>query len=163
MNNHQLLIIPPLIALCIFFTSILFADQLVIKLDKPPSDIPAVCGDSWQESDIQMTINSIPDVANCVFYLQDSQFAAAPAQLLLNLSTLGDIHQIEVDLYDFCDIGCTTAVLLNQSEIVSEVANQSSVQETLTLTNPNNLGVDQLKLQSKEAFFFEIRIDYTPN
>jgi len=164
MNDQHLLKSAHLLSilLLICFSPLLWADQLVIKFEQPTSQSPVNCGDSWVESEINMTINTFPDVANCVFYLQDSQFMAAPAQLSLNLSALGEIHQVEIDVNDFCAIACTTAVLSGNSEIVSEVTNQSYSMETLTLSNPDNFAIDQLQLQSKEAFFYEIRIEFTP-
>jgi len=140
----------------------LFADQLIIKFEQPPTNEPTNCGDSWIESEVNMTINTIPDITNCVFYLKDSQFTAAPAQLILDLSTLGEIHQVEIDINDFCAIGCTRALLANQSEVVSEATNQTFLSETLTLTNTNDQSIDKLQVQSREAFFYEIRIEYTP-
>ncbi len=124
-----------------------------------PSMMPTTCFTIFTEEGIPQQL--INNGNSCSFDYYGGQLGLFPATLSVDLSSLGSVAQVEVDINDFCGSGCSEAALLDNGNVVLSTSNTMvGSPETLQLDNLGLMAVDELQLSSFEAFFFEIRITH---
>ena len=141
-----------IIASCLF-------SQTIIPFDNPVPSAPTMCNDIWTESGIPQQLIPIPPSATCSFDYSSGDLFLFPAKLSLDLSSFNDITTIEVDLIDFCAIGCTVIELFETGNSVGSVSNSiSNSNETIVYNNSGMDQIDEMTIESFENQMFEIRI-----
>jgi len=137
-------------------------EKLVINFDEANPAFPSNCGDTWIEEGVPMQIANVPELNTCSFFVSPNSFALAQGRVTLDLSNLGIINQIAIDIIDNCSFDCTTAAMFTSGDqLVDSAGNQTFDNETLVLTNPQQLLVDYMYFQSFEGAVLEVRICYT--
>lgn len=127
-----------------------------------PSMAPTSCFTIFTEEGIpQQLVNNSGSCSYDYSTGNGGELWLFPATLSVDLSSLGSIVQVEIDINDFCGTGCSQASLLNNSVVVHNTSNMMvGSAETLLLDNSNMLAVDELTMSSFEGLFLEIRITY---
>jgi hypothetical protein len=147
------------------------AANITITLDAGTIPAGVVCGQVWQEAGVSMNFANTEAIdcsgaGNCFFGANPgfgpNDIALFPSRFVVDLTTIpGTVTAAEVDVIDFCGIGCTSAFLEDGAVLVSSDFNTVvSSQETLSLTS----GVfvpDLLAVSSCEGAVVEIRITFT--
>jgi hypothetical protein len=149
-----------LVALSLFITVPASAEIITLTLDDVSVE---KCGETWIEAGVELSFvpttdeDCTPD--RCYFGLDPDRVWLWPARLNLNLSGLvGHVTQVEVDIIDYCRVGCTRAFLYDGALTVDSVANSLvSDPETLILYN-DGASVDRAAVSSCEGTVLEIRI-----
>lgn len=137
-------------------------EKVVINFDEADPAFPANCNDVWTEDDISMQITNVPEFSSCIFFVSPNSFTLAQGRVTLDLSNLGIISEIAVDVIDNCSFDCTTAAIFsNNNLLVDKAGNQTFANETLLLTNPQQLPLDYMYFESFEGAVLEVRICYT--
>jgi len=137
-------------------------EKVVINFDEADPAFPTNCGDTWIEDGVSMQITNVPELNSCTFFMSPNSFAMAQGRVTLDLSNLGIINQVEVDVIDNCSFDCTTAAIFTTGDqLVDKAGNQTFDNETVILTNPQQLPIDYMYFQSFEGAVLEVRICYT--
>ncbi|MDY6968303.1 MAG: hypothetical protein SVR08_06585 [Spirochaetota bacterium] len=130
--------------------------NITITLDQISSSLQ--CDEIWTESDVILSISSLE--ATCAFNVTDELGVVwlYPASLILDFKNIkGRIKNIEVDIYDYCGQGCTTASLFNDNiELASDGNETIMMLETLNLSTDSE--ADKLVISSYEGKVLEIRL-----
>jgi len=138
------------------------AETLVLTFDTANPAFPANCNEVWEENGIPMFVKPF-SADNCgTFGLGNSSIFMAPAKVNFDLSSLGTINSIEVDIGDNCGFGCTKADMFFGYNLIATVENSVIGQETLVYTNTNNELIDAMCVSGGESGVNEVRIDYEP-
>jgi len=147
------------------------ATAVTRTLTLDPATIPATvtaCGISWVEAAVSMSFVSttVDDCApgNCFFgigTLDPGGVDLFPARLRVSLLSIdGDILSAEVDVIDYCGVGCTQAFFYNGGALVDAAGNTVVSQpETLAISTGGS-AADVLAVSSCEGACVEIRIEY---
>ena len=135
------------------------ADVITITLDGV--DV-SECGETWIESGVELSFveTTAEDCTegSCYFGLGTDSVWLYPARLNLDLSGLaGTVTQVEVDIVDYCGVGCTAAFLYEGASTVDSAYNVGSA-ETLTLLS-GGASVDRAAVSSCEGMVTEIRLE----
>lgn len=131
---------------------------IVISFDDP-SMVPTSCDVIFTEEGVPMQLVDInPGV--CFFNYDDlgGNLDLFPAKLSVDLSGLGQIERVEVDIANLCGQGCTGIELLNNGVVILSDDGTGGAPITLVLDNSNLAAVDELTLFSFEDRFLEIRL-----
>lgn len=134
------------------------APSVIISFDNPVPGPPADCDIVFTEEGVPMQFLSS---AGCSFFYDPGSgvIGMAPSLLSIDVSGLGDISKVEVDILDYCTPGCSTAELLNIGfPVASESNTVVGMLETVVLDNAVLLPVDEITLTSFEGEFHEVRI-----
>ncbi len=132
--------------------------DIVVTLDNVnPNILPYQV---WNEAGVNLSLQNHPTSGTCSFGIDPDGIWLYPAMLNLDLTGLpGRVVSAEVDIIDYCGVGCTVATLWEAGVTLSQDANtMSGVMETLVLTNPGAGFPDQLTVTSFEGKVFEIRL-----
>lgn len=133
--------------------------QTTISFDNPNPSAPTSCNDSWTESGIPQQLVPIPPATTCSFDYSSGDLWLFPAKLTLDLSSLNNISSVEVDIIDWCDIGCSNVDFFQNGNAVGNASNTTSnVAETIIYNNTAMDDIDEMTVQSFENQIFEIRI-----
>jgi len=145
-------------------------EKIELNFDNANPALPNNCGETWVEEGISLQIDNYDNLPNCNFLFNNNAVQLSPAQLSLDLSSLGFISQIAIDIKNNCgDIvtnrstfatGCTEAEFLASSSIVETVENTGFGAETLFFTNTNNVQIDNMNVKAFNSEISEIRICY---
>lgn len=146
---------------CLIFSPIFSQTTVTLSFDNP-SMVPSSCFTIFTEEGIpQQLVNNNLSCSYDYSTGNGGELWLFPATLSVDLSGLGVIERVEIDINDFCSIGCSQASLLNNSGAVLNTSNTMvGSPETLLLDNSNLLAVDELTMSSFEGLFLEIRITY---
>ncbi len=121
------------------------------------------CGETWIESGVELSFVNTTDedcAEDCCFFGTDTDGVwLYPARLSLDLSGLTDtVTDAEVDIIDYCGVGCTAAFLYEGASTLNSVFNTKIGNiETLYLWN-QGASVDRIAVSSCEGFVGEIRL-----
>jgi hypothetical protein len=133
--------------------------QTIIPFDNPVPSAPTMCNDTWTESGVPQQLIPIPPASTCSFDYSSGDLWLFPARLTLDLSSISNISVIEIDLIDWCGVGCTTVELFETGTSVGTASNSTSnVAETIVYTNSAMDAIDAMTIESFENQMFEIRI-----
>lgn len=152
-----------LLTLCfLFFSTFVFATITTVSFSTPVPTAPSSCNDSWTESGVPLQVVPIPPDTGCYFdYPGTGELWLFPARLTANLSGLGMITKIEIDIIDYCSIGCTSVGIMNGTSTVQSFANTSiGSPETFVFDNTNAATITGLFMESFEGLIDEIRITH---
>ena len=149
--------------------TVVSAASLTLTLD--PSTIPASvvnCGDPWIESGL--TLKFVPTTSDdctlgsCFWGiggLDPGGVDLYPARLYVDLSGVpGQVLSAEVDVRDYCGIGCTKAFFYDGGGVVDSDGNTVVSNPETLLINTGGVTVDYLAVSSCEGVCTEIRITY---
>jgi len=136
------------------------SSQIVITIPfEDPSSEPTACFTIFTESGVPQQL--VNNAGSCSFdySAMDGQLWLYPATLSVDLSGLGTILRVEVDITDYCGNGCSQAELLDGGSIIVSTENMVvNSPETLILENTGLVSLDELTMSSFEGLFLEIRI-----
>ena len=97
-----------------------------------------------------------------LFFLSPNSIALAQERVTLDLSNLGMINQILVNVVDNCNFDYTSAAIFTApDQLVDQAANQTFNSETLVLTNPQQLPIDYMYFQSFQGSILKVSVSYT--
>ena len=144
-----------LISVCVF------GQTVTLTLNNVPENI--LCNEIWTEQNLDMSlVNTTSDdctTGSCFFGFMDQSLWLYPSRLTIDLSSLQNIHMVEVDIQDNCGFYCTQAFLMENTEIISSKGNSLSIEsETLILENSTQAFLTELAISSCEGAINEIRI-----
>ena len=123
------------------------------------NNIPDVdCNEGWVQNGVNVMVGTTTSEdcdggGNCTWIPWDgsSGIGMAPARLSVDFSQTYVVFQVEIDIQDYCGIGCTRAFLYNDGVQVASTSNATrGVEETLTLVPTGNL-VDSIAVSSCEG------------
>jgi len=141
------------------------SDVIILRLDNV---IVNTCGETWTEqgvilSFVETTAEDCTD-GRCSFGTDTNQVWLYPARLNLDLSGVaGIVTSVEIDIVDWCGVGCTKAFLYDGTTTIDSDANSDvSEGETLLLLNDGQAPVDRIAVSSCEGEVYEIRLRVTP-
>ncbi|MDA8692564.1 hypothetical protein N9L92_00770 [Saprospiraceae bacterium] len=138
--------------------------QTVISFNNPVPNAPTMCNDTWTESGIPQQLIPIPPATNCSFDYSSGDLFLFPARLTLDLSSLSNISVIEIDIIDFCSVGCTVVGIFSAGNSVGSASNSTtSATETIVYNNTAMDQIDAMTIESFENQMFEIRITELPS
>lgn len=145
----------------ILFTLLLTASlpaqvPVVIPFDNPQPDPGGSCNVPFAESGIDMVMLEVSGI--CSYFFGGGDLGLAPSKLSADLSTLTNITTIEVDVTDFCGVGCSEVEVLNAGSQVAVSGNTAVGSLQTLILDVTGLAVDELTLVSFEGFFHEVRI-----
>lgn len=144
--------------ICLFFVTNLSSQT--ISFVNPTPAAPSSCNDSWTESGVPQQLVPIPPATNCFFDYSSGDLWLFPARLVLDLSGTPNITSIEIDLIDWCGVGCTPAAFYENGVLVGMVSNTTTgSSETMIYNNSNGDAIDEMYIESFENQMFEIRIN----
>lgn len=157
-SSIQALRLNILILFVILGFSAQLSSQTVITISfDDPSTVPTSCNTIFTEEGVPQQL--VNNSGSCFFdYQGNGELWLFPATLSVDLSGLGSIEKVEVDINDFCGTGCSQAMLLDNGNTILSTSNMTGSPETLVLDNSNLADVDELTISSFEGLFFEIRI-----
>lgn len=148
----------PAVFCCLLLSLPSLSGQTVVTFLNPSPAAPVACGDTWTESGIPQSF----DPSLCSFDYSGGDLWLFPATLILDLSGLGTIDSVQVDITDWCNIGCSYARFFQAGSLVDSIANATSnVPETLLFVNSAAAAIDEMTITSFEGQIFEIRIYHT--
>jgi hypothetical protein len=139
---------------------------VVVTLDAGTIPAGVECGDTWTEAGVVLSFVPTTDedctVGACYFGiggLFPNGVDLYPARLNADLSGLsGTVVSAEVDIADYCGVGCTRAFLYEGATTCdSDSSSTVSAPETLTLSAGAGV-IDRLAVSSCEGGVDEIRI-----
>lgn len=141
----------------------LSGQQITLTLDNVPPNV--VCDEVWTEANLDLNFTQTTSLdcdggGNC-FYEVDAGFVwLFPSRLVVDLSGLQNIINIEVDVLDFCGSNCTRAFIEDSNNLVVASAGNTSVGsiETLSLLNSAGEMLSELAMSSCEGQILEMRI-----
>jgi hypothetical protein len=148
----------------LFLSQLLFAKQITITLDGVNPDTKPC--EIWSEEGIDLCIIPV-DKWDCsgpppgYWFAPDSIWLLA-ARIKLDLSLLtGTIKRAEVDIHDYCKIGCTQTAFYKDTATVIDYDSNKVVNEksTLRLFNKNNEKINIMTVSSYEGVVIEIRLE----
>ena len=143
--------------ICLLFITNLSSQT--ISFVNPVPSAPSLCNDTWTESSVPQQLVPIPPSLSCSFDYSGGDLWLFPARLVLDLSSIANISRIEIELIDWCGIGCTTAEFFESGSTVGSLANTTtSTSETMIYNNTNGDAIDEMYIQGFENQLFEIRI-----
>ena len=141
------------------------ADIITVTLDGVLVD---ECGETWIEAGVVLSfVTTTPEDCdgggNCYFGVEPDRVWLYPARLNLELSGLaGKVTKVEVDIIDYCGVGCTRAFLYDGASTVDSVQNSIiGDPETMTLSS-GGVMVDRAAVSSCEGTVIEIRLTLEP-
>jgi len=168
-TGSGLLVVCSLLLIFVLSVSVATAATVTITLDA--GTIPASvdsCGVPWVEAGVTMmfvptTVDDCTD-GSCFFGiggLDPNGVDLYPARLRVDLSGVpGQVLSAEVDVIDYCGVGCTKAFFYDGAVIVDSKGNT-------VVSNPETLSIDAggvtvgvLAVSSCEGACSEIRIEY---
>lgn len=148
--------ISPLLLVAVLLAGPVLAQEV---LEITFNEVPATtCDEVWTQSGvaIQVTTTTSEDCdggGNCSFIEWDENggVGMAPARLALDLGESYLIFSVEIDIQDFCGIGCTRAFLYNNGVQVGSTANATrGAVETLVVSPVGNFA-DSIAVSSCEG------------
>jgi len=81
-------------------------EKIVLNFDEADPAFPANCGDTWMEEEISMQITKVTQFSYCTFFVTPANnIFLAQGRVTLDLSNLGIINQIAIDVIDNCNFG----------------------------------------------------------
>lgn len=141
-----------------FALSITAQTVITLSFDNP-SMTPTSCNTIFTEEGIpQQLVDINPGSCSFNYNATTGNLDLFPAKLSVDLSGLGPIEGVEVDIADLCGPGCTGIELLDNGNVILSADATGNGPTTLILDNSNLTPVDELTLFSFEDRFYEIRI-----
>lgn len=134
---------------------------VVVTLDNAPA---TMCNEAWTEAGVELTlVNTTSEDCdgggNCFFGVDPGGVSLFPSRLNLDLTTLsGSVTSAEVDVQDFCGIGCTRAFLYQGATLLDSASNTGGGAQTLILDG-GGAAADRLAVSSCEGMATEVRLD----
>lgn len=130
-----------------------------ITLDGVPM---VACDEVWieQEVGLRFTATTPEDCTegSCFFGIEADNVWLFPARLLIEFGQSYMVYNVEIDVIDWCGVGCTMAFAYNAGGQVASTANTIvSSPETMILTLAGG-AADSIAISSCEGQVFEIRI-----
>jgi len=151
-----------LLTIIIFYgiVSIVYAETVItLHLDNVQVE---ECNEYWFESGVKTKITNVKNDSNsCYFGIQADKIGLYPAKINFDIKTLelNYVTRIEIDIHDNCGVGCTSASLIANNEVVDESGNRMCCSdETLKLFNNQNLPISSFSVSSYEGYVKEARI-----
>ena len=148
--------------LCVSFSSIsAHADTVQIQLDNVQI---TECNQIWADSGAQLSLVNTTEQdcgsgGSCSFGIESDGIWLWPSRLSIDISNIGfDPVRIEIDVTDFCGIGCTRAFLYNGNDTVIQTSNTVVAGKSTFVLDGHTLPVDSIAVSSCEGFISEIRI-----
>ena len=150
-----------LLLIAFILHSTVFGQTITLTLNNVPENI--LCNEIWTEQNLDMSlVETTSDdctIGSCFFGFMDQSLWLYPSRLTIDLSSLQNIHMVEVDIQDNCGFYCTQAFLMGNTEIISSKGNSLSLEsETLILENSTQAFLTELAISSCEGAVYEIRI-----
>ncbi|MBK9336169.1 MAG: hypothetical protein IPM98_06130 [Lewinellaceae bacterium] len=137
----------------------------IIAFQAPDDGVfPTDCGVSWQEDGVPMQVENACGGGNsCSFDFNTvgSGLFLAPGTLQLTIAPeCGNrVTRIEIDIVDYCGIGCTSAEYLDGMAVIGVDSNTVLTQlETFVFQVPANSNLTQVNICSFEGVIEEVRI-----
>ena len=168
-TGSGLLVVCSLLLVSVLSVSVATSATLTITLDAGTVPASVVnCGDEWTEAGVTMKfVSTTPEdctTGSCFWGiggLDPNGVDLFPARLHVDLSGVpGQVLSAEVDVTDYCGVGCTKAFFYDGAVIVDSKGNTTpSIPETIAITY-GGVKVDLLAVSSCEATCTEIRIEY---
>ena len=137
----------------------------ILTLDNVP--LSTLCNEIWTEQNLSISfVSSTADDCGpgaCYFGVEPTFVWLYPSRLTIDLSSLQNIQNVEVDIVSYCGLinpQCTESFLLDSTGmIIDNVVNTINESlETLTIENPTEGFISQLAISSCESQIHEIRI-----
>jgi hypothetical protein len=125
--------------------------------------VPATqCDEHWMEEQVDLWFTATTDedctVGSCFFGVEPAYVWLYPCRLMGDFVESYVVYQIEIDIVDYCGVGCTVAYAYNGGTQVANAANTVvSGAETLVL-NVGGGQADSFAVSSCEGQVLEIRI-----
>ncbi len=162
MNVYQLHQHLASIALFLLLSSYTFGQlgvPTVISFDDP-SMMPSSCFTIFTEEGVPQQL--VDNTGSCFFDYSTAnggELWLFPATLSVDLTGFSGIERVEIDINDFCGIGCSQASLnFNSMPVINTANTMVGSQEMLIMDNPDMVQIDELTMSSFEGLFLEIRI-----
>jgi len=148
-------------ALAFLISVSVFGQTVTLTFNNVTENI--LCNEIWTEQNLDMSlVETTSDdctIGSCFFGFMDQSLWLYPSRLTIDLSSLQNIHMVEVDIQDNCGFYCTQAFLMGNTEIISSKGNSLSIEsETLILENSTQAFLTELAISSCEGSINEIRI-----
>jgi len=139
---------------CLCLPYLGFTQTITVDFTNPIPAPPTSCTDQWTENGIAF---SFDQSTSCFFDYSGGSFWLFPARAIMDLTAV-TVDRVEIDVIDYCAIGCTFAQMVDNGAVVASATNTTSAQsEPLILQNPGG-NVSEVRFESSEAEFTEIRI-----
>ena len=133
------------------------------------NDIPDVsCGEVWVQDGVDMyftetTKDDCDGGGSCFFGVGPEGAWLYPARLVVDFGESYAVQRVEIDIVDYCGIGCTRAFLYDGDLIVAEAMNEDYGSQVLVLepmTPPSKdwVQADRLAISSCEGLVTESTI-----
>ncbi|MFK7936120.1 MAG: hypothetical protein AB8G22_21580, partial [Saprospiraceae bacterium] len=147
----------------VVFTSYhqLSAEIININFTSATPNVPTSCLDTWSESDLNLQVVPIPPDTDCFFELNTTMgyFDMYTGRVTVDLSSLTNISNIDIDILDFCGEGCTIAKVWNAGNVITMQGNaDTGNMETLSFSFAQGTVMDQFSIESFEGRALKIRI-----
>jgi|GEM_PF-1958158 len=149
----------PLVFFHLFVASVL-AQEITATLDFDNAPAALDCGSAWVEETFSLLATNNSQ-GGCSVENFDGDIFVGSGQLRVDLGGR-IVSQIQVDIQDFCGVGCTRAFITQNGNTLSSLANQVvSEPETLIFDGAELGNATDLRIESFEGVIVEIRITYS--
>lgn len=158
--KHSLRVVFPFILFALIGTgSMAQAPSVVISFDNPVPGPVETCDSIFTEEGIPMQFFGGFFGCGVMYDESAGEINLALSSLSIDVSGLGAISKVEVDILDLCGDQCTNAALRFMGNIVAIEANiEFEIPETIVLDNAALASVDEITLDSGDGTYYEVRI-----
>ncbi|MBU2502188.1 hypothetical protein KJ682_12730 [bacterium] len=158
MNSKCYLI--PFAALLLFALPALAEVTTLLTLDGVPPDV--VCGELWQENQVDLKFVPTTDedctIGGCFFGIGPDHVWLYPCRLVVDFVETYNVSRVEINLTDWCGIGCKNAFLYDGAATVAAVSNTTVASLQAVILVPAGGVCDRIGISSCEGQIHEIRI-----